>query len=61
MDALHVAAAAIGAVDYLLTLNCRHIANAHTLPGVYQTLEELDVARPLICTPEEFFGDDDER
>ncbi len=61
VDALHVAAAAVGAVDYLLTLNCRHIANAHTLPGVYGTLEELDVARPLICTPEEFFGDDDER
>ncbi len=61
VDALHVAAAAIGAVDYLLTLNCRHIANAHMLPGVYQTLEELGVALPLICTPEEFFGDDDER
>ncbi len=58
VDALHVAAAAIGAVDYLLTLNCRHIANAHMLPQVYQTLEELDVSRPLICTPEEFFGDD---
>lgn len=60
VDALHVAAAAIGAVDYRLTLNCRHIANAHTLPGVYRTLEDLDVPRPLICTPEEFFGDDDE-
>ena len=56
--ALHVAAAAVGAVDYLLTLNCRHIANAHTLPGIYQTLKDLGVPCPLICTPEEFFGDD---
>ena len=61
VDALHVAAAAVGAVDYLLTLNIRHIANAHTLPMVYQALEDLQVARPLICTPQEFFGDDDER
>ena len=61
VDALHVASAAIGAVDYLLTLNCRHIANAHTLPGIYRTLEELDVSQPLICTPEEFFGDDDDQ
>jgi len=61
VDALHVAAAAIGAVDYLLTLNCRHIANAHTLPGIYRTLEKLGVSQPLICTPEEFFGDRDER
>ena len=31
-DALHVATAAIGGVKYLLTLNCKHIANAHELP-----------------------------
>lgn len=60
VDALHIAAAAIGAVDYLLTLNCRHIANAHILPQIYETLERLDVSRPLICTPEEFFGDHDD-
>ncbi len=58
VDALHVAAAAIGEVDYLLTLNCRHIANARMLPQVYRTLEEFNVSRPLICTPEEFLGDD---
>lgn len=60
VDALHIAAAAIGAVDYLLTLNCRHIANAHILPQIYETLERLEVSRPLICTPEEFFGDRDD-
>ncbi len=31
-DALHVPTAAIGGVKYLLTLNCKHIANAHELP-----------------------------
>jgi predicted nucleic acid-binding protein len=57
-DALHVAGAAIGDVEYLVTLNCRHIANAHILPKIYQALEDLGVPRPLICTPQEFFGDD---
>lgn len=57
-DALHVAAAVVGRVDYLLTLNCKHIANAFMLPRIYATIEELRAVRLLICTPEEFFGGD---
>lgn len=57
LDALHVASAAIGGVEYLLTQNCRHIANAHVLPRVYDLLEELGLPRLLICTPAEFLGD----
>ncbi len=62
VDALHVAAAAVAGVDYLLTQNCRHIANAYVMPRVYAMLEELGVSRPLICTPVEFLEDreDDE-
>jgi bacterioferritin (cytochrome b1) len=33
-DAMHVAIATFHQVDYLLTWNCKHIANAATLPGV---------------------------
>ena len=63
VDALHVAAAAVAGVDYLLTQNCRHIANAYVVPRVYAMLEELGVSRPLICTPAEFLEDpeDDEQ
>ena len=57
VDALHVAAAAVAGVDYLLTQNCRHIANAYVMPRVYAMLEELGVSRPLICTPAEFLED----
>lgn len=57
-DALHVAAASIAEVEYLLTLNCRHIANAFMLPRIYTTLESLGVGKPLICTPQEFFGEE---
>lgn len=32
LDALHVATAALAGVQYLLTQNCRHIANARVLP-----------------------------
>lgn len=57
LDALHVAAAAVGGVQYLLTQNCKHIANAHNLPRVYDLLAELRLPRLLICTPAEFLGD----
>jgi hypothetical protein len=57
LDALHVASAAAAGVDFLLTCNCRHIANAHVLPRVYDLLEELSLPRLLICTPAEFLGD----
>jgi predicted nucleic acid-binding protein len=56
-DALHVAAAAFAGVQYLLTQNCRHIANAHTLPGVYAILAERGYGGLLICTPAEFLGE----
>lgn len=53
-DALHIACAAIHRVEYLLTWNNRHIANADRLPVVYRTLRDLGHALPLIVTPEEF-------
>ena len=55
LDALHVAS--VAGVEYLLTQNCTHIANAHVLPRVYELLEELGLPRLLVCTPAEFLGD----
>ena len=57
LDALHVASAAVSRVQFLLTQNCRHIANAHTLPRVYRTLADLGFPNLLIYTPAEFLGD----
>lgn len=57
-DALHVAAAALGGVKYLLTLNCKHIANAHELPRIYDLLNREGIGQMLICTPAEFLGGD---
>ncbi len=59
-DALHVATAAVAGVQYLLTLDCRHIANAHELPRIDRLLEDLGYGQMLICTPAEFLGGDDD-
>lgn len=54
VDAQHVALAATAGVDYLLTWNCKHIANADLLPALYETLRAEGFSPPLIVTPEEF-------
>jgi hypothetical protein len=59
-DALHVAAAASSGVQYLLTLNCKHIANAHELPRIYNLLDRYGFGQLLICTPAEFLSGDDD-
>jgi len=59
-DALHVAAAAVAGIEYLLTLNCKHIANARELPRIYRLLDEHGFGQLLICTPAEFLGGDDD-
>ena len=56
-DALHIGTAAVHEVDYLLTWNCAHIANAEILPRVALICERFGLALPYICTPEELLGD----
>lgn len=60
VDALHIAMVAHHQVDYLLTWNCTHIANARILPKVFGVLDSAGLARPIICTPEELLNDDTE-
>ena len=58
-DAFHVAFASVHAVEYLLTCNCRHIANAERLPAIEVFLRDSGFAVPNVCTPEELMGDVD--
>ena len=60
VDALHIASAAHHRVQYLLTWNCKHIANAKILPRIDRVLTGLGIPIPIICTPEELLGDDPE-
>jgi predicted nucleic acid-binding protein len=48
VDALHIAMVAHHQVDYLLTWNCTHIANARILPKVFGVLDSAGLARPII-------------
>jgi hypothetical protein len=53
VDALHIAVAAAHQVVYLLTWNCKHIANA-TMRGTIETIcRSAGLWPPVICTPEE--------
>lgn len=56
-DALHIAIATAHQVDYLLTWNCSHIANAEILPRIAAICEPLGLMLPYVCTPEELLGD----
>jgi len=50
-DAYHVAITAVNGMEYLLTWNCTHIANAHTRPKIEATCRWLGYEPPVICTP----------
>ncbi|HSY49085.1 MAG TPA: hypothetical protein VLC46_09750 [Thermoanaerobaculia bacterium] len=56
-DALHIAVAAAGGLDYLLTWNCKHIANAVIIPRVNKVVRDLGFEPPLIYTPQELMED----
>ena len=53
VDAIHVAAAAVHGMDYLLTWNCAHIANARIRARLESLCRWHGLRPPLICTPEE--------
>ena len=55
-DAIHIAVSAVHGVDYLLTWNFRHLANAETRPLVREVCEQQGYASPEICTPSELMG-----
>jgi len=59
VDALHIAVAAHHRIDYLLTWNCTHIANARILPRIHSVLTDRNCFIPIICTPEEMVDDDE--
>lgn len=56
-DALHIAIATTHGVDYLVTWNCRHIANPEIQRGIASYLEQIGAVLPFICTPEELLGE----
>ncbi len=56
-DSVHIAAATVHEIDYLLTWNCKHIANAQIQKKLTQISLEFGYNLPIICTPYELLGD----
>lgn len=56
-DALHIGLACVNEMDYLLTWNCSHIANAQCFRAIRAHCEDRGYGAPIICTPEELSGE----
>jgi hypothetical protein len=55
-DAAHLAFACVYEMDFLVTWNCAHIANAEIIRHLTQFNTVAGIATPTICTAEELFG-----
>lgn len=56
-DALHIALATVHGMDYLLTWNCKHIANAEIRNVLAAVAYDHGYGAPVVCTPEELMGE----
>jgi PIN domain len=51
VDAIHIAIAAVHGMDFLITWNCKHIANASTRATIERLCRGSGFEPPVICTP----------
>jgi predicted nucleic acid-binding protein len=56
-DAIHIALATVNDLDYLLTWNCKHIANAQSQRKLFDICSDFGYKLPIICTPYELMGE----
>lgn len=52
-DSLHIAIATVNGMQFLLTWNCAHIANAELRVNIEAVCRDYGFQPPVICTPEE--------
>jgi len=52
-DAAHIATAAVHGMNFLMTWNCAHIANAKIAKAIENICMKRGFESPVICTPEE--------
>jgi hypothetical protein len=56
-DAAHIAIATVNGMDFILTWNCKHIANARLVARLAEVCGSVGYELPIICTPEELMGE----
>ena len=59
-DALHLAIASYHKCDFLLTWNCRHLANANKFRHIKRINERLDLFTPSLIIPLELFPEEND-
>lgn len=59
-DALHLALASFYSCDFLLTWNCKHLANANKFAHIRRINGILDLHVPSLVTPLQLLGDNNE-
>lgn len=57
LDALHIAVAVAGGMEFLVTWNFRHLANATMRGQIERKCRLRGFEPPIICTPEELSGE----
>jgi predicted nucleic acid-binding protein len=60
IDAVHVALAAVHGMDFLVTWNCKHIANAMIRPQLEVLCWRAGYRPPVICTPFELLDEEED-
>ncbi|MDJ1182407.1 type II toxin-antitoxin system VapC family toxin [Roseofilum casamattae] len=56
IDAIHIAVATVHGMNYLLTWNCKHIANAQIQRKLAEISLDFGYKLPILCTPYELLG-----
>ena len=59
-DAMHIAVATVNEIDFIVTWNFKHINNPFTKNKTRQVIEENGGCCPVLCSPEELVGENDE-
>jgi len=59
-DALHLAVASFHGCDFLVTWNCKHLANANKFDNIAKINGILGLAVPKLVTPLELMGNSNE-
>lgn len=57
-DSAHLAFACGYGLDYLVTWNCAHIANAEFRRRLWEVNSSMGIRTPVVCTPEELMGEE---
>lgn len=58
-DAMHLALASFHKCDYLVTWNCRHLANANKFGHIRSINQSLGLKSPDLVTPQELLGENE--